>query len=95
MSRDANADIQIGTTESDPSVSIEVLANGPYRVRGTRPLHVQEIVQNEAGQSWSYRDGQTFPIKDGTTLCRCGASSNKLFCDGSHASIKFQDDLVS
>ena len=37
--------------------------------------------------------GESYEIRNRQALCRCGASSNKPFCDGSHASIKFQDGL--
>jgi len=30
-------------------------------------------------------DGQTYEIRNRMTLCRCGRSANKPFCDGSHA----------
>ena len=36
-------------------------------------------------------DGVTYEVRNRVTLCRCGASSNKPFCDGSHASIGFSD----
>jgi hypothetical protein len=35
-------------------------------------------------------DGFEYERRNRVTLCRCGASQNKPFCDGSHASIKFQ-----
>jgi CDGSH-type Zn-finger protein len=35
-------------------------------------------------------DGEQYEVRNRMTLCRCGASSNKPFCDGTHASIKFQ-----
>lgn len=38
-------------------------------------------------------DGRQYEVRNRVTLCRCGASSNKPFCDGSHASIKFRDGL--
>ncbi|PXX50563.1 CDGSH iron-sulfur domain-containing protein [Aquitalea magnusonii] len=37
--------------------------------------------------------GKPYPVRERMTLCRCGASSNKPFCDGTHASIKWQDGL--
>jgi CDGSH-type Zn-finger protein len=35
-------------------------------------------------------DGFAYEVRNRMTLCRCGASKNKPFCDGSHASIKFK-----
>lgn len=36
-------------------------------------------------------DGFAYEVRNRVTLCRCGASKNKPFCDGSHAAIKFRD----
>jgi len=38
-------------------------------------------------------DGHQYELRNRVTLCRCGASRNKPFCDGTHASIKFNDHL--
>jgi CDGSH-type Zn-finger protein len=39
-------------------------------------------------------DGTPYEVRSRVALCRCGASVNKPFCNGSHASIKFRDGLV-
>ena len=39
-------------------------------------------------------DGTPYERRDRVTLCRCGASVNKPFCNGSHASIRFNDGLM-
>jgi CDGSH-type Zn-finger protein len=36
-------------------------------------------------------DGFEYEVRNRVTLCRCGQSRNKPFCDGTHASIKFSD----
>lgn len=38
-------------------------------------------------------DGTTREKRQRVTLCRCGASTNKPFCDGSHIEMKFRDGL--
>lgn len=60
--------------ESTPVV--ELSENGPY------------VVKNLANLSDS--KGQAIPAKSVMALCRCGASGNKPFCDGSHNKIGFQ-----
>ena len=62
--------------ESEPA--IHVAKNGPYVVSGGPAL-----VDVEQGQGAS---------RERYTLCRCGGSKNKPFCDGSHGRIKFSDD---
>lgn len=55
--------------------------SGPLWVRGGIPIESQ--------------DGKRYEVRNRVTLCRCGASSNMPFCNGSHASIKFKDGLAN
>lgn len=56
---------------------VTVARNGPYEVTGG--------VELVGVESWG--EGAS---KEHYTLCRCGASGNKPFCDGSHSRIKFR-----
>lgn len=57
---------------------VEVRPNGPLLIYGT--LRVKDRSGNETVKS------QT------TAFCRCGASQNKPYCDGSHTRIGFSDE---
>lgn len=59
-------------------VRIEIRANGPNRVTG--PI---EIV-DQSGNSYTIPEGQW------VSLCRCGSSANKPFCDGGHRDAGFE-----
>lgn len=37
-------------------------------------------------------DGFEYEVRNRVTLCRCGASKNKPFCDGTHVEIGFSDE---
>lgn len=87
MTNESTVPVQPGSVESDPSICVVVVENGPYLVRGAPPLHLQTIERNEQGHSWSYRDGRGFAVKDKTALCRCGHSKKKPYCDGTHAKV--------
>ncbi len=39
-------------------------------------------------------DGKRYEKRNRVTLCRCGASDNKPFCNGAHASMKFNGGLL-
>jgi CDGSH-type Zn-finger protein len=55
--------------------------NGPLRVEGEFTIHDME--------------GGTFDLAGRTviSLCRCGHSENKPFCDGSHKKVGFQSEI--
>lgn len=38
-------------------------------------------------------DGYTYELRNRVTLCRCGQSANKPFCDGTHVSMQFRDGM--
>jgi CDGSH-type Zn-finger protein len=72
------------------SAKIQVTKDGPYLVSGDLPLSEQLIVTNAEGESLDYREGRKYPAQKQYALCRCGQSSNKPFCDGTHAKIQFE-----
>jgi CDGSH-type Zn-finger protein len=36
-------------------------------------------------------DGTVYEVRNRVTLCRCGKSTNKPFCDGTHIDVNFKD----
>lgn len=58
-------------------MKISIIENGPI------------LIEAEAGWTW---DGESQPSKktDRIALCRCGGSSHKPFCDGTHHKIGFK-----
>jgi CDGSH-type Zn-finger protein len=62
---------------------------------------VEDPAMGSSGPLWvrggiriESENGTPYEPRNRVTLCRCGASANKPFCNGSHASIKFRDGLV-
>lgn len=86
--------IETGSRQADDRYSITVSEKGPYLVYGRPPLATQFIMLNAEYESWYFLPGRHFPTaSEPTALCRCGQSANKPYCDGTHASIKWQDHL--
>jgi uncharacterized Fe-S cluster protein YjdI len=59
-----------------PSTVIEVSKNGPLMVKG-----IIDIMHS---------DGTSETKEKVTAFCRCGASNNKPFCDGTHSKVSFE-----
>lgn len=74
------------------AMKIVVSENGPYLVSGKVPLRVQIIVPDEEGMSWDWKTGKTFETGNEYSLCRCGRSKQKPFCDGTHSAIGFDGE---
>jgi CDGSH-type Zn-finger protein len=64
-------------------VVIRVTNNGPYRVEG--PVKIVDADGNEIDTTGKAR----------ISLCRCGGSTTKPFCDGTHSKIGFQGALAA
>jgi CDGSH-type Zn-finger protein len=63
------------------AIKITVRPNGPYRVEA--PEGSVELVDAQGNK-------YDLPGKTAFSLCRCGGSINKPFCDGTHSKIGFQ-----
>ncbi|MDE8650580.1 CDGSH iron-sulfur domain-containing protein [Novosphingobium album (ex Liu et al. 2023)] len=68
---------------------IQVTKGGPYLVSGGIPLSRQTIGADADGGSETWIAGAPLPHQEKYALCRCGESSSKPYCDGTHARIDF------
>jgi CDGSH-type Zn-finger protein/ferredoxin len=64
--------------DQDRDPMITVSKDGPYLVTGGVELEDESRAEGASEEHY--------------TLCRCGASKNKPFCDGTHWYVKFTDD---
>jgi len=62
------------------TINIKIKDNGPYIVEG-------EFTLTDAA-------GNSIPVKK-AALCRCGGSTTKPFCDGTHSKIGFQGAIAA
>lgn len=74
---------------AEQTPNVKVRANGPYVVSGSVPLRVREPIMSEHGEPLTWRTNKVTDRGAAYTLCRCGASANKPYCDGSHAAVGF------
>ena len=66
---------------------IACLTNGPYYLLNDPEAKPVENLRRQ--------DGSACATVRGVALCRCGGSSNKPFCDGTHGSNGFKDKKLS
>jgi CDGSH-type Zn-finger protein/uncharacterized Fe-S cluster protein YjdI len=79
----ASIELQQGQTKEEKP-KILPLPNGPYYLLNDMEPKVVENLQNSKGKPLS--------TIQGVALCRCGASNNKPFCDGTHGTIGFSSE---
>jgi CDGSH-type Zn-finger protein len=65
----------------EPSIRITEYPNA--KVSG--PIWLKGRIELESS------DGSLYETRNRVTLCRCGKSDNKPFCDGTHVKVKFND----
>jgi CDGSH-type Zn-finger protein len=71
------------------SGKIVIAKNGPYCVSGGLPLDKEIIKPDKEGTPCDWEVTEKYPENDYCTLCRCGKSKNKPYCDNTHTIIKF------
>jgi CDGSH-type Zn-finger protein/nucleotide-binding universal stress UspA family protein/nitrite reductase/ring-hydroxylating ferredoxin subunit len=68
---------------------IVVTPNGPYEVTGDLAITPKRMVLSSLDEPLTWATAGALRTDSPTLLCRCGQSSNKPFCDGSHLTADF------
>ena len=78
-----------GDEGDDIALRIKINKDGPYLVSGRVPLSSQTIDIDSNGHSCGWQEDGQYPDEERYSLCRCGMSKNKPFCDGTHTRVNF------
>lgn len=79
-------------TSTEITASINATPNGPLIVSGDVPLVRKAAIRSENDEPLTWKTSEPLDHRATYALCRCGQSSNKPFCDGTHASVGFVSD---
>jgi CDGSH-type Zn-finger protein len=71
------------------NAKIKVTKDGPYLITGGIPLLRMIIETDRYGDPHFWREVKQYPQRESYTLCRCGKSQNKPYCDGTHKLQRF------
>ncbi len=74
---------------AEQPVTVSVRPDGPYLVSGSVPLRVRSAVVSEHGEPLTWRTEDVSDQNPVYALCRCGESSTKPYCDGTHGKVGF------
>jgi CDGSH-type Zn-finger protein len=69
--------------------AIKVCKDGPYRVTGAIALLELTVVDDAEGCPCGYHLSRRYPVQEAYSLCRCGRSKDKPFCDDTHKQVHF------
>ena len=70
---------------------ITAARGGPYLLSGAIPITSKTPIVSDDGEPLAWKTKASSETKERAALCRCGASAKKPYCDGSHASIEWDD----
>ena len=73
-----NKEVTADNIQTEVVTSVEVMKNGPLMIYGNITVKDNKV--------------NILHKNKVTAFCRCGASSNKPFCDGTHIKIGFRDE---
>ncbi len=68
---------------------IRIIKNGPYFVKGAVSVSKRIIRTDAENTAIEWQIATEYPLTESCSLCRCGQSKNKPYCDGTHAIVGF------